>query len=72
MVLLVWQCKRQPEKALYNGGILKGSIGGSASNVIWPAFILHNLQVSLLELEPGSLGESRVSKPTRLQRIVGL
>ena len=53
MVLLVWQCKGQPEKALYKGGILKdgepvtdkGSIGGSAtaSNVFWPAFILHNL-----------------------------
>ena len=51
MVLLVWQCKGQPEKALYNGGILKddepvsvkGSIGGSASTVFWPAFILHNL-----------------------------
>ena len=50
-MLLVWQCKEQPEKALYNGGILKddepvsvkGSIGGSASIVFWPAFILHNL-----------------------------
>ena len=39
MVLLVWQWKGQPEKELYNGGILKddepvsvkGSIGGSAS-----------------------------------------
>ena len=51
MVLLVWQCKGQPEKALYNGGILrddepvsvKGSIGGFASIVFWPAFTLHNL-----------------------------
>ena len=50
-MLLVWQCKGQLEKALYNGGILKddepvsvkGSIGGSASNVFWLAFILHNL-----------------------------
>ncbi|KAK7860816.1 hypothetical protein CFP56_029108 [Quercus suber] len=48
---IVTQCKGQPEKALYNGGILKddepvsvkGSIGGSASIVFWPAFILHNL-----------------------------
>uniref|UniRef100_A0A7N2N2E5 Uncharacterized protein n=1 Tax=Quercus lobata TaxID=97700 RepID=A0A7N2N2E5_QUELO len=44
-------CKGQPEKALYNGGILKddepvsvkGSVGGSASIVFWPAFLLHNL-----------------------------
>ena len=51
MLLLVWQCNWQPEKALYNGGILKddepvsvkGSIGGFASIVFWPAFILHNL-----------------------------
>ena len=51
MVLLVWQCKGQLEKALYNGGILrddepvsvKGSIGGSSSIVFWPAFTLHNL-----------------------------
>ncbi|KAM3695580.1 hypothetical protein ACJW31_07G143600 [Castanea mollissima] len=45
------ECKGHPERALYNGGILKddepvsvkGSIGGSASIVFWPAFILHNL-----------------------------
>ncbi|KAK4562296.1 hypothetical protein RGQ29_004964 [Quercus rubra] len=45
------ECKGQPERALYDGGILKddepvsvkGSFGGSASIVFWPAFILHNL-----------------------------
>jgi hypothetical protein len=49
---IVWQCKKQPEEALYKGGILKGqqlvSVQGhivdSESNAAYfPAFILHNL-----------------------------
>ena len=56
MMVFVWQCKGQPEMALYNGGILKdeepvsvkGSIGGSASNVFWPAFIYCTISLRAL------------------------
>lgn len=50
--LIVWQCKKEPEEALYKGGILRGqqivsvhgSIVDSASNAAYfPAFIFYNL-----------------------------